>query len=200
MERLSDLVISTAGPLPGYVDMPWRQVTAAANSLAANLADGRLLCLQGVLPESMEEAALQADMRQFEAEAAANGMRILKADLQVSRQVAMPQYFVTAFGVRRTGARAEPAASDVPQENVSEYMPERPGEETEDISVNSERMLGRMSVWMGRNSADKVVKPQTGLKHMPERPKEVPERVPALSAWEDGIFLRPGQELLIVRP
>ncbi|MCD7818243.1 MAG: hypothetical protein LUH07_04240 [Lachnospiraceae bacterium] len=95
---LSAWRISTAGPLPGYTDRPWRQVTAAANSLAASGVTPLTLCLQGILPETYEEARLQKDMEQFAAEAESNGMKFCDADIQISSATTLPQYFVTAFG------------------------------------------------------------------------------------------------------
>ncbi len=96
--ELSDLRIATAGPLPGYENMPWRQVTAAANSLAADGAVLRQLLLQGVIPQTMEEAGLRETMKQFAAEAAGYAVTFSSADIQVSDQVSMPQYFVTGMG------------------------------------------------------------------------------------------------------
>lgn len=92
--------IAAAGPLPGYEDMPWRQVTAAANSLAADGAEPQQLLLQGLIPQTTEESALRELMRRFAAEAADRGMTFGSAKIQVSDCVAAPQFFVTAIGTR----------------------------------------------------------------------------------------------------
>ncbi|MCD8398724.1 MAG: hypothetical protein LUD12_16390 [Lachnospiraceae bacterium] len=96
--RGSNLYFSTAGPLPGYADMPWRQVTAAANSLAADGAEGLAVSIQGCLPVSYEEARLREDMKQFAAEIKTNGMEPGDIHIQVSDQVNAAQYFVNAVG------------------------------------------------------------------------------------------------------
>lgn len=89
---------SSAGPLPGYADMPWRQVTAAANSLAADGAEGLAVSVQGCLPVTYEESRLREDMKQFAAEIKANGMEPGDVHIQVLDQVNAAQYFVTAVG------------------------------------------------------------------------------------------------------
>jgi len=96
--RGSNLYFSAAGMLPGYADMPWRQVTAAANSLAADGAEGLAVSVQGCLPVSYEEARLREDMKQFAAEIKSNGMEPGDIHIQVSDQVNAAQYFVTAVG------------------------------------------------------------------------------------------------------
>ncbi|MCC8065584.1 MAG: hydrogenase maturation factor [Clostridiales bacterium] len=95
---MSDLAVASEGPLPGYSDRPWRQVTAAANSLAAAGMVPLALCLQGVVPEEYEEPRLQADMKHFSAEAKANDMIFSDANIQVSPVTEIPQYFVTGIG------------------------------------------------------------------------------------------------------
>lgn len=97
-EESTGLSVSSAGPLPGYTDMPWRQVTAAANSLAADRAGGRFVSIQGCIPTVYEEAGLREDMGQFAAEVKRNGMEVCDVNIQVPDQVNAPQYFVTAVG------------------------------------------------------------------------------------------------------
>ncbi len=91
-------LISTAGPLPGYSDMPWRQVTAAANSLSAMGAVPTAFVLQGMLPSAYEEAQLREDMKHFDEEARAEGAAFCHADIQVSGEITAPKYFVTGIG------------------------------------------------------------------------------------------------------
>ncbi|MCC8100904.1 MAG: hypothetical protein LIP11_01105 [Clostridiales bacterium] len=98
--NLSGLIFSTAGPLPGYGDMPWRQVTAAANSLASDGAEGAAVSIQGCLPTTYEETRLREDMRQFAIEIKASGMEAGEVNIEVSAQVKAAQYFVTAVGYR----------------------------------------------------------------------------------------------------
>lgn len=102
---LQQQVISTVGPLPGYTDMPWRQVTAAANSLVADEAEPQKLLLQGLLAEDTEEAALRETMKRFAAEAGTFGLAFSNADIQVSGCVNTPQYFVTCMGTRCDSTR-----------------------------------------------------------------------------------------------
>ncbi len=99
-EQTADLVFSFAGPLPGYADMPWRQVTAAANSLAAKDAVPLTLLLQGILPESAQEPMLKEDMRAFAKEAQKEKIAFCDARIQVSPEVLARQYFVTGIGRR----------------------------------------------------------------------------------------------------
>ncbi|MCD8335737.1 MAG: hypothetical protein LUD18_00395 [Lachnospiraceae bacterium] len=108
--KLSDLRVSAAGPLPGYADMPWRQVTAAANSLAADGAEGLAVFIQGCLPVTYEEGRLREDMKQFAAEIKANGMEPGDAHIQVSGQTDAAQYFVTAVGRDFRAAAAQESA------------------------------------------------------------------------------------------
>ncbi len=96
--QTEDLVFSLAGPLPGYTDLPWRQVSAAANCLAAKGAVPQELFLQGMLPVSTEEEALREDMRKFAEEAKGQGFVFQDAGIQVSSSVSDRQYFVTAVG------------------------------------------------------------------------------------------------------
>ncbi len=96
--RQSDLAFSMMGPLPGYTCMPWRQVTAAAVSLAAKGAAAETLLLQGILPEDYEETRLREDMKHFAAEAEEVQMEIFDADIQVSPEVCAPAYFVAGIG------------------------------------------------------------------------------------------------------
>ncbi|MCD7763392.1 MAG: hypothetical protein LUI14_09405 [Lachnospiraceae bacterium] len=102
---LPEQVISTVGPLPGYAKMPWRQVTAAANSLVADGAEPQTLLLQGLLSKDTEESALRETMRRFAAEAEIFGLSFSDANIQVSGCVSMPQYFVTGTGTRCGPAR-----------------------------------------------------------------------------------------------
>ncbi len=97
---VSDLRIVTAGPLPGYGDMPWRQVTAAANSLTADGLIPWRLMLQGFIPQTLEESELREMMKQFEAEARSCAMTFCSVDIQVSGCVTAPHFFVSGIGER----------------------------------------------------------------------------------------------------
>ncbi|MCD7746457.1 MAG: AIR synthase related protein [Lachnospiraceae bacterium] len=96
-------VISSAGPLPGYSDMPWCQVTAAANSLSAMGAVPAVFSLQGLLPPAYEESSLREDMKRFDEAARIENAAICHADIQVSREITAVQYFVTGIGWAAAG-------------------------------------------------------------------------------------------------
>ncbi len=96
-----ETVFVSIGPLPGYEDMPWRQVTAAANAFAAQNVSCRGLLLEGLLPPSFEETSLREMNERFQEEAGEAGLFFHDAGIQLSAAVSAPQFFVTAYGFRR---------------------------------------------------------------------------------------------------
>ncbi len=95
-----ETVFASIGPLPGYEDMPWRQVTAAANAFAAQNVSCQGLLLEGLLPVTFEEEALRELSGHFREEAEVLGIPFRDAKIQLSEEVAAPRYFVTAYGTR----------------------------------------------------------------------------------------------------
>ncbi len=96
-----ETVFASVGPLPGYEQMPWRQVTAAANAFAAGNALCQGMLLSGILPVSLEEPDLKRLTGRFQQEAADRGTKFYDVRLQVLDSVSAPQFFVTAFGLSR---------------------------------------------------------------------------------------------------
>ncbi|MCD7956018.1 MAG: hypothetical protein LUG93_09800 [Lachnospiraceae bacterium] len=134
---MSGLVCFTAGPLPGNLKSPWRQVTAAANAVAARGGVPLAVSLQGLIPMTYEEPKLREDMKNFAAEAQANvvrdhGLQILDVQIQVSDQVLFPQYFVTCVGV----AASKNGASQIWEKDSDECAkePHEPGRLTAEES------------------------------------------------------------------
>lgn len=121
------MVIVSPDGVPGSDTRPERIVTAAVNSLLAAGAHPQMLLVQGVLPDSYEEADLQRDMKQIaraareagqrleEAGGAQNaedqeraalsamtdsGLQVMAGQLEVSAGVLKPHYIINGIGWR----------------------------------------------------------------------------------------------------
>ena len=121
------MVIVAPDMVPGSEGRPQRLGTAAVNSLLAAGAEPQMLLVQGVLPESYEEADLQRDMKQIaaaareagqsleEAGGAQNvadqeqavlsamtdfGLQVMAGQLEVSASVQKPHYIINGIGWR----------------------------------------------------------------------------------------------------
>jgi len=131
------LALSAAGPLPGYQKRPWRQVTAAANSIAAAGATPVTVLLQGILPVTYEEPVLREDMKKFFTEAGENGLNFCDASIQVSDQVISPQYYVTCIGKNDLGQEGSSAPGPV----SCGLVHSRKASESANTSLQRQRML-----------------------------------------------------------
>lgn len=87
-----------AGPVPGAEFDPVIQITEAVNRLAVCSAKPEILMIQAVLPESYEEADLQADMKKIASAAGQYELKVEDVQIQVSSGVIAPQYFMNVSG------------------------------------------------------------------------------------------------------
>lgn len=96
------MVIVSPDGVPGSDTRPERMVMSAVNGLLATGAHPQMLLVQGVLPDSYEEAELQRDMRQIAAAAreADVSLQVTAGQLEVSASVQKPHYIINGIGWR----------------------------------------------------------------------------------------------------
>lgn len=205
----SGLVCSTVGPLPGYRKSPWRQVTAAANAVAARGGVPLAVSLQGLLPTTYEESRLREDMKKFAAEIRENGLhddRLQTDSLQANE-----------LQRANIGKNGDPPAGglearDVPLVAGLEMREEQPAAE---MGMQKDPPAGGLEILDAQiQVSDQVSFPQYFVtclgstrinngsfqvwgKDIGECP-EKPHKAEKLAALE-SIFLQPGQELILTR-
>lgn len=91
-------VIASPDGIPGCEINLQYMVIAAMNSLLAAGAKPQMLLVQGVLPVTYEEAALQRDMKAAAAEAEGFEVPVCPGQIEVSDTVQEPRYFVNGIG------------------------------------------------------------------------------------------------------